>query len=717
MAYDFHYTPTGTGVISGKEVLEQTEDAINDLGNTAISGVQEALDKAEQALTNSENAVDDAQTALNTANNAEGVAIQAQTDVGNLSGTVTNIGNRVTTAEGNISNLQGRMTTAEGNITNIQGRMTTAETNIGNLQTAVSTAQATANSAQQTATTARQQSYVFRYSSTAVVPNSTIAYSTIDNTDNIKSGDKILDVDGKLFEITAVDTTNQTVTVGTALIDLALDANVVHTNKNDDVSIPLNSTSAELGVTGGSTNITFSDKNGKNLSGLTLGNYGSSKLSYARLNIFDKDTNNNEIQDTLEYAYISNNNNAYLRVYRDNFCTLGSSSYRWKGVYATNYYYGSDNVEFSTKFVTTDTNQTIDGIKTFPKGLRIYNTNTSDNTSAITLRTSKVSRGSTTDGGDSLSVMFNDRGDSLLSSVRCTKVSNGTTQLRNIVNTTDTSDNIITCETQLNIAKNGDKYFAPSENSQVNLGSSSFGWKGVYAQNYYYGSDNIEFSTKFVTTDTAQTVSGQKVFDDINVISNSAELGVSAGNNSFKILDKNKKTISRLEGGTFSSGMAYSYWLVNNGSDVFNGVSLYQSSSSLAQLRPYSSTLSLQLGASNRYFSDCYTSKINGLTPSSLGMPTDNKANIIDISGYLTVLDGSQANTYQAPDNGYIGITMSNCTGIQAYITGFWGNQVVRPTSGAVRLFMPICKNMTANILIFGGTLDNARFFPCQGNI
>lgn len=236
MAYDFHYTPTGTGVISGKEVLEQTEDAINDLGNTAISGVQEALDKAEQALTNSENAVDDAQTALNTANNAEGVAIQAQTDVGNLSGTVTNIGNRVTTAEGNISNLQGRMTTAEGNITNLQGRMTTAESNIGNLQTAVSTAQATANSAQQTATTARQQSYVFRYSGTAITDNSTIAYSTIDNTDNIKAGDKILDVDGKLFEITAVDTANQTVTVGTALIDLALDANVMHLSGNEDVN-------------------------------------------------------------------------------------------------------------------------------------------------------------------------------------------------------------------------------------------------------------------------------------------------------------------------------------------------------------------------------------------------------------------------------------------------------------------------------------------------
>ena len=209
------------------------------------------------------------------------------------------------------------------------------------------------------------QSYVLRYSSSSVTDNSTIAYSTLDNTDNIKSGDKILDVDGKLFEITAVDTTNQTVTVGSALIDLALDANVVHTNKNDNVSIPLNSTSAELGVTGGSTNITFLDKNGKKLSGIILGNYTSSKLSYARLNIFDKDADNNEIQDTLEYAYVSNNANAYLRVYRDNFCTLGSTSYRWKGVYATNYYYGANNVEFSTKFVTTDTAQTISGAKTF----------------------------------------------------------------------------------------------------------------------------------------------------------------------------------------------------------------------------------------------------------------------------------------------------------------------------------------------------------------
>ena len=454
MAYEFHYTPTGTGVISGKEVLEQTEDAINDLGNTAISGVQEALDKAEQALTNSANAVDDAQTALNTANNAEGVAIQAQTDVGNLSGTVTNIGNRVTTAEGNITNLQGRMTTAEGNITNLQGRMTTAETNIGNLQTAVSTAQATANSAQQTATTARQQSYVFRYSSTALTASSTNSNSLLDNTDNLKVGDKVIDSSGVLFSITAIDTANSTFTIGTALIDLAQDSDVVHTS------------------------------------------------------------------------------------------------------------------------------------------------------------------------GD-------------------------------------------------------------------------------------------------------ETVLGQKIFDDINTISTIAEIGSTAGVRSFKFLDKNKKTISRLDGGTFSSGMAYSYWLVNNGSDVFNGVSLYQTSSSLAQLRPYSSTLSMQLGASNRYFSDCYTSKINSLTPSSLGMPSDRSARV-DISGYITNLGNGDNNSYTVPANGYIWLHFTSINSAVCFsqtsggLTNYAQVFVRYSGDGLLYAFFPVRNGDNFVVQIYTSStavVQSAYFIPCQGNI
>ena len=461
MAYDFHYTPTGTGVISGKEVLEQTEDAINDLGNTAISGVQEALDKAEQALTNSANAVDDAQTALNTANNAEGVAIQAQTDVSNLSGTVTNIGNRVTTAEGNISNLQGRMTTAEGNITNLQGRMTTAESDIGNLQTAVSTAQATANSAQQTATTARQQSYVFRYSSTALVASSTNSNTLLDNTDNLKVGDKVIDSSGVLFSITAIDTANSTFTIGTALVDLAQDSNVVH-------------------------------KSG---------------------------------------------------------------------------------------------NETISGLKTFDSNTLIYNSDATATTPNLYLRSSKIEISSQGNTSGDQNLTYLDKNNTTYAYIKGAIQSNGTgVKIRSIAK--DSSDNSVINELQILANTNGRKIVFPQYSNEVELGDSTYKWKSF-----------------------------------------------------------------------------------------------------------------------------------NGVEPSSLSLPSGNFNDIIDISSYLTYLDGRSANTYIAPANGWISITMSNCTGIQAYIIGFWGHQVVRPSAGGVRFFMPICKNMTANIRIFGGTIDNARFIPCQGNV
>ena len=592
MAYNFHYTPTGTGVISGKEVLEQTEDAINDLGNTAISGVQEALDKAEQALTNSENAVDDAQTALNTANNAEGVAIRAQNDVSNLSGTVTNIGNRVTTAEGNINNLQGRMTTAEGNITNLQGRMTTAEGNIGNLQTAVSTAQATANSAQQTATTARQQSYVLRYSSTAITDNSTIAYSTLDNTDNIKASDKIIDSDGKIFSIASVDTANQTVTVGSALIDLALDANVVHTSGNE--TIAGQKTFANNRVIVGQS--TYSNSTIQLINSDVVGDSASGSSGFE---VYGSSISNDNKIGGLTVGEFSNNTGAYAMI---------------------------------------DVNRTVSGVKS-------------------------------------------------------------TSTVRNL------------------IRSNGSKEFSPYTDNDIQLGHPYFRWSAVYGNTYYYGANNVEFSSKFVTADTNQSVSGQKVFSDINAISNSAEIGVSAGNNSFKVLDKNKKIVSRLEGGTFSNGTAYSYLLVNNGSDVFNGVSLSLISANIAQLRPYSSTLSLQLGASNRYFSDCYTSKINGVEPSSLGMPVaPSSTSYVDISSYITVLDSSSANTYTPPSNGYITFAVTGNL-VQIFhdygLQGKWSVQA----GNANRGFIPVLGGVEVKIYITASNVDKFWFIPCQGNV
>ena len=77
------------------------------------------------------------------------------------------------------------------------------------------------------------QSYVLRYASTAVTPSSTIAYSVLNNTDNVKAGDSIIDSAGKVFLIVSVDNVNETVTVGAVLLTLALDANVMHLSGNE----------------------------------------------------------------------------------------------------------------------------------------------------------------------------------------------------------------------------------------------------------------------------------------------------------------------------------------------------------------------------------------------------------------------------------------------------------------------------------------------------
>lgn len=79
------------------------------------------------------------------------------------------------------------------------------------------------------------QTYAFRYSSTALVASSTNSNALLDNTDNLKVGDKVIDSSGVLFSITAIDTANSTFTIGTALIDLAQDSDVVHKSGDETV--------------------------------------------------------------------------------------------------------------------------------------------------------------------------------------------------------------------------------------------------------------------------------------------------------------------------------------------------------------------------------------------------------------------------------------------------------------------------------------------------
>lgn len=239
---EFHYTPTGTGVISGKEVLEQTEDAINDLGGQISGDVQTAIDTANNALNTANTASADAQNAVNTANTAYTAATNAQNTANTAQNTASNALTAAQNAQNDVNALGNRVTTAENNISqntsDISGlttRMGTAEGNITTLQNDVITAQGTATSAQNTATLARGQAYVVRYASVAVSDNSTVPYTDLNNTDNVKANDLLLDINGKIYQISAVDTSNETVSVTTPLTQLAVDSSVVHNIGNETV--------------------------------------------------------------------------------------------------------------------------------------------------------------------------------------------------------------------------------------------------------------------------------------------------------------------------------------------------------------------------------------------------------------------------------------------------------------------------------------------------
>ena len=400
--YDFHYQPTGSGAISGEQVLQQTEDAINELGDYVNDNVGGAMDVAQQALETAQTAETNAQTALDTANsfssaiqsaqqdastalstaqtaqttasNANNTAIQASQDANTAVTTANNASGQVSTLSGTVTTLGQRVTTAEGNIgqntsdiTALTTRVGTAEGNITTLQNDVSIAQGNASSAMATAGQVKQQAFVFRYSSTALTPSSTNSNSLLDNTDNLKVGDKVIDSSGVLFSVTAIDTVNSTFTIGSALVDLALDSNVVHTSGNESISGVKTFSDNPL-VGNNNTNISISNRQiCANGSASTTGNHAYSFMKLkAMVNYADSSSpidvtvgleiNEDAFADGRKGAFSPNSNN---------ITNLGKSDRRWANVYATNYYYGADNVEFSDKFVTTDTAQTISGNKTF----------------------------------------------------------------------------------------------------------------------------------------------------------------------------------------------------------------------------------------------------------------------------------------------------------------------------------------------------------------
>ena len=397
---DFHYSPTGSGVISGAQVLEQTEQGINGLGQYVQDNVSGAINTANQALTTAQNAdsnataainlansfnaqiiaanqtagnaLTTAQSAQNTANSASSLATTANNNAATALNTANSASAGVTTLTGTVNSLGNRMTAAEnaintnaGNITNLQNALNTTNGNVTAAQNAASAAQATATSAQSTATLARNQAYVLRYTGTTITGGGTIAYADIDNTDNIKAGDKIIDISGAIYAVASVDTVNQTVTAGASpVINLFCDAENLIPAANDAYDLGsssyqwhnvyakeniLKNTVLEKGVAPSSGNgnyLTFVDKNGDTLCYLR-NRVNTDGETYIHLYAQNKFTNgaldpNGTSVEAQFYVGITNNGVPYVVPRADTYpdinnrFNLGTSTRKWKSIWFNN---------------------------------------------------------------------------------------------------------------------------------------------------------------------------------------------------------------------------------------------------------------------------------------------------------------------------------------------------------------------------------------------
>ena len=440
------------------------------------------------------------------------------------------------------------------------------------------------------------QTYVFRYSSTALVASSTNSNTLLDNTDNLKVGDKVIDSSGVLFSITAIDTQNSTFTIGTALIDLANDSDVVH--KSGD--------------------------------------------------------------------------------------------------------------------------ETVGGIKTFDSNTYIYNSDNTATTPSLYLRSSKIEISSQGNTSGDQNLTYLDKNNTTYAYVKGAIQSNGSVvKIRAIAK--DSSDNSVINELQILTYTNGNKAIFPSYSNEVDLGISNYKWKSIFATNYYYGNDNVEFSTKFVTTDTDQSITATKIFDgvNINLKSNNAEYAVTSGYKDIFFLDKNSTRLAYFRQGVYSSGLSYQTFNIlgydSNNQQVSQSITFSSGNLGLstAFLRANTDNV-ISLGDSTHKWKDVQTRAVNSLEPSSLSLPSGNANDVIDISSYITALDGT-SNSYTVPANGWISIAIVG-TAI-AIISSSWSDSRLRGSSGDVRMLYPVLKNEILDISVIGNTLAYARFIPCQGNV
>lgn len=159
-SFDFHYVTKETGEIDGASFFQQTEDAINAVGDLA----QEAFNQTTVSTQQIQQALDAANTANTNATNAVATANGAQQSVATLTIQVNGISSQaqqaLTIAQSAQSSAQSSVNSAnsaKNEAEDAKAKAQSAQTAAQSAQTAAQTSAAAAQTAQGQAQTAQQQ--------------------------------------------------------------------------------------------------------------------------------------------------------------------------------------------------------------------------------------------------------------------------------------------------------------------------------------------------------------------------------------------------------------------------------------------------------------------------------------------------------------------------------------------------------------------------------
>ena len=377
--------------------------------------------------------------------------------------------------------------------------------------------------------------------------------------------------------------------------------------------------------------------------------------------------------------------------------------------------------------------ETIGGLKTFTEDIVISNSDTSQASKRLVIRSSKANLG---DGNsDTWGISFN-AGASYAATINSEKSTSTIQGLSFTVRTRDTNNNLISASYRLRVYTDGSAYLTPVTTDYISLGASGNRWSKIYGTEYYYGSNNVEFSDKFVTTDTNQTINGNKTFsntvnvynsdsstDPANIVlkNSKAERGstTNIGEQNISFVDKDNAQIGHIKCEVDSSGVSTFTLQCTNSSNSSSGIRLKRTSTGTFLQPVYNN--GCNLGTSSYRWYDVQTRTVNNLEPSSLSLPSSSGT--IDISSYITDLTGVNVNSYTPSANGYIVITcnsndvdyikMSNNLNFVSLVDNT-NNQF---TSGILGVWQPCIAGISIQIRIKSSALKSARFVPCQGNV